>query len=1258
MKRKILALLCVCAMILPVLASCGKKNEEQAQEQCTHTFSEAWSSDATNHWHAATCEHGEIKDSLAPHSDANEDGKCDVCEYEIGHSHTYSKDWSFDETNHWHAATCTHTTEKSDDALHKDDDKNLECDVCASHVHSANESGYCVGCDKQVVVIDPNSPEALIAAILAQSGKILNGKVDFNEVIRGQSSESTRTHSFEYIFATDGIYTKRTENEIAVEGNTASLTGNKLITEIWMKQLSAEDVTAILVESVNGKVTNAEPVSKGVDDLLGYYFPVSTLASEYGAETILGALFELYQERVASNQNPVTNREFTPKWEIDEANKTVKFTFNILVINTDTAEGEDDGADYYEVEVSFGYSADFALTSLNIKCDCYTNTLANAAEHDYTYDQQTKLITMKDTATADTYTFTVTQAVGTRAAIDMTSADPYKPTDVQIYEDAACTKVATSIEVALVDKMIELYVGCMPEGTFISFVKNELDIVVDKTGLTVVLVGDVIQVLPQIAGNYTVTFTYGGNVKTVAVSVTTNEIITDHKFDVFVSRENTYSWNLAYYDFTAPESGSYTFFLPVGLGALDKEAVEMDSNTIPFFDPNTSNDPSGVFTVDIAAGDTFSFYIFAPAEGTYSIGYNFVAKDVQPDEDEDEGGADAPVAAPLTTGSNSVKFTAEEIAANTANRTFTATVSGKYHVTDSGVFWNFKDENGTAIAKVDYAYVVLEAGKTYTVEFGMFSMFGITAGKVYTLTIELPSTEDGGDDNTGDDNTDPPAIEIPTAELTVGENAITVTADDIAAESLAYKLVITEAADYAFTFGSEHLIAHIYSTDNTRLGISEAYLEAGTYVVYVITAYITEAGDYTLTIAKKTEGDLGNQSNPIVLESIPTEPIVHNGKHDLYYTYTATEDCTIAIAFGTTGAGVSDYTYVGDYFNDYVAHVFYFYLKANETAYINLWSENAEAEHTYTFTVSAYVEEGDFGKPLEFYTGDQFVCEYPGGNDVEKFVWYKTSVYEGGTFVITFADRVNAKYSKDGQTFVTITEATTEIPVASGEVLYLAIQSSNLLEATITFETSFIELPGTQNNPIVAVVGNTTDALAGNWESKWYKFVAPAKGTFTLTYNAEGAYVYGATSVWGTEPISGPVSLEMSSGDVYYVYFESEAAVAIAFTIAFEEAAAVELNGELKATITLETPGNMKYTGWEQGAFTATEGGSYYVVVEGMDSTTWFQYDDSGTATRIKDNPYIFTLEAGQTIQFRLFGWDATVAGNIVTLKLYYQGAA
>ncbi len=45
------------------------------------------------------------------------------------HMHTFAEGWTFDNTNHWHAATCEHTSEKSDIAPHKLDE-NGECTVC------------------------------------------------------------------------------------------------------------------------------------------------------------------------------------------------------------------------------------------------------------------------------------------------------------------------------------------------------------------------------------------------------------------------------------------------------------------------------------------------------------------------------------------------------------------------------------------------------------------------------------------------------------------------------------------------------------------------------------------------------------------------------------------------------------------------------------------------------------------------------------------------------------------------------------------------------------------------------------------------------------------------------------------------------------------------------------------------------------------------------------------------------------------------
>lgn len=47
------------------------------------------------------------------------------------HKHTYSAEWSYNQTQHWHAATCGHNDQKSSLSDHEDADGNLICDVCS-----------------------------------------------------------------------------------------------------------------------------------------------------------------------------------------------------------------------------------------------------------------------------------------------------------------------------------------------------------------------------------------------------------------------------------------------------------------------------------------------------------------------------------------------------------------------------------------------------------------------------------------------------------------------------------------------------------------------------------------------------------------------------------------------------------------------------------------------------------------------------------------------------------------------------------------------------------------------------------------------------------------------------------------------------------------------------------------------------------------------------------------------------------------------
>ena len=106
-----------------------------------HTWATTWSSDDNKHWHAATCEgHTDQKKDEADHVDANNDGKCDVCEHDVEvtpppHEHTWATTWSSDDNKHWHAATCEgHTSEKKDEANHVDTDNDGKCDVCEHDV--------------------------------------------------------------------------------------------------------------------------------------------------------------------------------------------------------------------------------------------------------------------------------------------------------------------------------------------------------------------------------------------------------------------------------------------------------------------------------------------------------------------------------------------------------------------------------------------------------------------------------------------------------------------------------------------------------------------------------------------------------------------------------------------------------------------------------------------------------------------------------------------------------------------------------------------------------------------------------------------------------------------------------------------------------------------------------------------------------------------------------------------------------------------
>lgn len=141
--KKVFALLLLLTLALSVFAACDK-NEEPPHE---HSFDSVWFYDATQHWHAATCEHADLESDRADHTDADGNDICDVCGYIADHTHSYDEGWTWNESTHWHKSACGHNV-KDGEAKHADENNDSICDVCTydyDHTHTYDEAWVSVG---------------------------------------------------------------------------------------------------------------------------------------------------------------------------------------------------------------------------------------------------------------------------------------------------------------------------------------------------------------------------------------------------------------------------------------------------------------------------------------------------------------------------------------------------------------------------------------------------------------------------------------------------------------------------------------------------------------------------------------------------------------------------------------------------------------------------------------------------------------------------------------------------------------------------------------------------------------------------------------------------------------------------------------------------------------------------------------------------------------------------------------------------------
>lgn len=224
-----------------------------------HSYSTDWSNDETNHWHSATCEHKELKKDEGAH-EGMEDGYCDVCNYHV-HLFDESK-YAFDENNHWFADTCGHDQKKGEEA------------------HTTNKLGVCTVCGNKVAEPDLSTVAKAIEIGVMQKGEVNSGTVD-----RTVQSAGVSTYTVYGTFEIGDGFLYTTES-YEIGGSTK--------TEFWYAIVNDTTVAFYQENGADFAWYNYEIEQEAVN---GYFFDGNDIGNagnkSYGVEDYLETLYEV-----------------------------------------------------------------------------------------------------------------------------------------------------------------------------------------------------------------------------------------------------------------------------------------------------------------------------------------------------------------------------------------------------------------------------------------------------------------------------------------------------------------------------------------------------------------------------------------------------------------------------------------------------------------------------------------------------------------------------------------------------------------------------------------------------------------------------------------------------------------------------------------------------------------------------------------------------------------------------------------------------
>lgn len=684
MKKSTVSLALCAALLVSAFAGCGETAE------ITYDTT-TWKSDATKHWHAATNGDESLKGDVDGHSDVTpKDGNCDVCGYQVC-AHAYETEWSYDETNHWYASICGCGVKK-DETAHTLNNMG-DCTVCGADVQDpdvstiekameiANEQKGIVAGGKlttdagygasvttyqffenytyvkgeyseghyslsdagAIIAVDGNGYQMMDATEDNMNGPVVSHEVadeigvfcgaeglvnglyeiakenaNADAVINQEATDGVYSFSFGYYIWTYGLY------QINVEFTLDSETFAIATVDVTSVNYSTEDV-----EEVAG------------DEVTTYKVKEDAVA--YGTSTVSYEQDEVFVAENPYSEEKITVKDFALTVYDEEMSDYVEAT------ETTVETGTDAEVIFKAVEPESGLfslaTVEFSGENVTVGLWAESGLLVKYTEGEssfylYAYTEGEYELTVTVNSVSKTLTVTAVKPV---PSVVMTGTIQEEYGWQYFYQDYY--GAGASVQVG---EQYTLIVA-IDKGAGVTVTADEAVSVSEPTQLSQIYDGGyyyenlivyAYAISAQTAGVYELTISATDNTDavtyfTLTVEEGSGEAVETQSINV------TTTDNYGYFDeysITATKAGTYTFNVPAGLGMYSKEAYDAYEPAEVDFSDNATG---ASFSVELAEGEEYVFYVGATTKTDWTITYTVSEGSTGEDDNQGNGGTTA-----------------------------------------------------------------------------------------------------------------------------------------------------------------------------------------------------------------------------------------------------------------------------------------------------------------------------------------------------------------------------------------------------------------------------------------------------------------------------------------------------------------------------------------------------------------------------------------------------------------------------------------